>query len=345
MSWLQLRLAITPEQAERLEDELLELGAVSVTFMDAEDQPIFEPDLGTTPLWSNTHLLALFEADTDSDTLIRHLKLLHQGELPAHELEQIEDQDWERSWMDNFHPMQFGKRLWICPSWRDVPDPSAVNVRLDPGLAFGTGTHPTTALCLEWLAAADLTGRHVLDYGCGSGILSIAAAMLGYAPITAFDYDPEAVRVAAENFEINGWADDAIALSVEDVTEYEASDYDVVAANILGHILRANCQRIVSYVRPGGYLMNIAMASAPPQAGAEIFERILTAPTGLAATSAPTVVPSGKTNDAEPNPPFTIALSAPVPAPAVPALSMLPPVPIASTVRPPSVSINPPRQL
>ena len=149
MSWLQLRLAITPEQAPALEDQLLELGAVSVTFMDAEDQPIFEPDLGTTPLWSNTHLLALFEADTDSEALLQHLRLLWQAELPAHELEQIEDQDWERSWMDNFHPMRFGQRLWIVPSWHAAPEPDAVNLLLDPGLAFGTGTHPTTSLCLQ----------------------------------------------------------------------------------------------------------------------------------------------------------------------------------------------------
>ena len=123
MSWLQIRLAITPDQAETLEDQLRELGAVSVTFMDGEDQPIFEPDLGTTPLWSNTHLLALFEADTDADALLAHLQLLRSGELPEHQVEQIEDQDWERSWMDNFQPMRFGQRLccllYTSPSPRD----------------------------------------------------------------------------------------------------------------------------------------------------------------------------------------------------------------------------------
>ncbi|MGN0924140.1 50S ribosomal protein L11 methyltransferase, partial [Ectopseudomonas mendocina] len=144
MPWLQVRLAITPEQAETYEDALLEVGAVSVTFMDAEDQPIFEPDLGTTPLWSHTHLLALFEADTDETALIAHLQLLCGGSLPEHHVERIEDQDWERSWMDNFQPMRFGRRLWIVPSWHAAPEPEAVNLLLDPGLAFGTGTHPTT---------------------------------------------------------------------------------------------------------------------------------------------------------------------------------------------------------
>src|SRR5690606_15788161 len=179
MPWLQVRLAIAPEQAETFEDALLGVGAVSVTFMDAEDQPIFEPDLGTTPLWSNTHLLALFEGDTDALNLVAHLELLLGGPLPEHQIEQIEDQDWERSWMDNFKPMRFGRRLWIVPSWHDAPEPDAVNLLLDPGLAFGTGTHPTTALCLQWLDAQELNGVEVVDFGCGSGILAIAALLLG----------------------------------------------------------------------------------------------------------------------------------------------------------------------
>ena len=125
MSWLQIRLAITPDQAEALEDQLLDLGAVSVTFMDAEDQPIFEPDLNTTPLWSHTHLLALFEADTDPDSLLAHLQLLRGGELPEHQVEVIEDQDWERSWMDNFQPMRFGRRTWIGPWDHALPEDAA----------------------------------------------------------------------------------------------------------------------------------------------------------------------------------------------------------------------------
>ena len=163
MSWLQLRLAITPEQAEPMEDLLLGLGAVSVTFMDAEDQPIFEPDLGTTPLWQHTHLLALFEADTERQSLIDQLQQLWRQPLPEHQFEDIADQDWERSWMDNFSPMRFGQRLWIVPSWHEAPEPDAVNLLLDPGLAFGTGTHPTTALCLEWLDGQPLQGEIVVD--------------------------------------------------------------------------------------------------------------------------------------------------------------------------------------
>lgn len=165
MPWLQVRLAISPEQAETYEDAFLEVGAVSVTFMDAEDQPIFEPELNTTPLWSHTHLLALFEGGTEAASVLAHLELLTGSPLPEHHSEVIEDQDWERSWMDNFQPMRFGQRLWIVPSWHAAPEPDAVNLLLDPGLAFGTGTHPTTALCLEWLDGQDLKDCNVLDFG------------------------------------------------------------------------------------------------------------------------------------------------------------------------------------
>ena len=212
MSWLQLRLAITPEQAPTLEDQLLELGAVSVTFMDAEDQPIFEPDLGTTPLWSNTHLLALFEADTDPEALLQHLRLLWQAELPPHELEKIEDQDWERSWMDNFHPMRFGERLWIVPSWHAAPEPDAVNLLLDPGLAFGTGTHPTTSLCLQWLDAQQLQGKTLIDFGCGSGILAIAGLLLGAEHAVGTDIDIQALEASRDNAQRNQVADDRFDL-------------------------------------------------------------------------------------------------------------------------------------
>lgn len=252
MSWLQLRLAITPDQAERLEDELLELGAVSVTFMDAEDQPIFEPDLGTTPLWSNTHLLALFEADTDSQSLIQHLKLLHQGELPAHELEQIEDQDWERSWMDNFHPMRFGQRLWIVPSWHAAPEPEAVNLLLDPGLAFGTGTHPTTALCLQWLDGQQLENKQVIDFGCGSGILAIAALLLGASHALGTDIDVQALEASRDNAQRNQIVDESFSLYLPQDMPQEPAD--VVVANILAGPLVSLAPQLASLVLPGGLI-------------------------------------------------------------------------------------------
>jgi len=252
MPWLQVRLAITPEQAPELEDQLLELGAVSVTFMDAEDQPIFEPDLGTTPLWTHTHLLALFEDDTDGDSLLAHLALLRGGQVPDHQLERIEDQDWERSWMDNFQPMRFGRRLWIVPSWHEAPQPEAVNLLLDPGLAFGTGTHPTTALCLEWLDGQPLGGCSVLDFGCGSGILGIAALLLGAASARGTDIDPQALEASRDNAGRNGLAADAFPVYLPADLPQEPAD--VVVANILAGPLVELAPTITALVKKGGRL-------------------------------------------------------------------------------------------
>ncbi|WP_457788981.1 50S ribosomal protein L11 methyltransferase [Pseudomonas sp. PL-6] len=252
MPWLQVRLAITPEQAETLEDALLEVGAVSVTFMDAEDQPIFEPDLGTTPLWSHTHLLALFEADTDETALLAHLQLLCGGALPEHQLERIEDQDWERSWMDNFQPMRFGRRLWIVPSWHAAPEPDAVNLLLDPGLAFGTGTHPTTALCLEWLDGQELADCSVLDFGCGSGILAIAALLLGAPQAVGTDIDPQALEASRDNANRNGI--DPARFPVYLPADLPQQPAEVVVANILAGPLVSLAPQISALVRPGGRL-------------------------------------------------------------------------------------------
>ena len=252
MPWLQIRLAITPDQASELEDQLLELGAVSVTFMDAEDQPIFEPDLGTTPLWTHTHLLALFEDGTDGQAVLAHLRLLRDGELPQVHVERIEDQDWERSWMDNFQPMRFGRRLWIVPSWHDAPQPDAVNLLLDPGLAFGTGTHPTTALCLEWLDGQLLAGCRVLDFGCGSGILGIAALLLGAESALGTDIDPQALEASRDNAGRNGLPAEAFPVYLPE--QLPQQPVDVVVANILAGPLVQLAPTITALVKPGGRL-------------------------------------------------------------------------------------------
>ncbi|MCP1607095.1 50S ribosomal protein L11 methyltransferase [Pseudomonas citronellolis] len=252
MPWVQVRLAITPEQAPTYEDALLEVGAVSVTFMDAEDQPIFEPDLGTTPLWTHTHLLALFEDGTDEAALLAHLQLLTGGELPQHQVEVVEDQDWERSWMDNFKPMRFGRRLWIVPSWHEAPEPEAVNLLLDPGLAFGTGTHPTTALCLEWLDGQELAGDTVLDFGCGSGILAIAALLLGARQALGTDIDPQALEASRDNATRNGI--DPALFPVYLPADLPVDQADVVVANILAGPLVSLAGQLTSLVKPGGRL-------------------------------------------------------------------------------------------
>ncbi len=237
MAWIQIRLNSTNECAEAISDFLEELGSVSVTFMDSQDTPIFEPLPGETRLWGNTDVIALFDAETDMNpilTALQESQLLESGF--AYKIEQIEDKDWEREWMDNFHPMKFGKRLWICPTWREIPEPDAVNVMLDPGLAFGTGTHPTTALCLEWLDSLDLEGKTVIDFGCGSGILAIAALKLGAKSAVGIDIDPQAILASRNNAEANGVADRLqLFLSDDKPVDLKA---DVVVANILAGPLK-----------------------------------------------------------------------------------------------------------
>ncbi len=253
MAWIQIRLNSTDRKAEQISDYLEEIGAVSVTFMDSQDTPIFEPLPGETRLWGNTDVVALFDAETDMAQILRLLRQeKHLDENTAYKIEQIEDKDWEREWMDNFHPMRFGKRLWICPSWREVPEPDAVNVMLDPGLAFGTGTHPTTALCLEWLDSLDLRGKTVIDFGCGSGILAIAALKLGAQSAVGIDIDPQAILASRNNAEQNGVADRLrLFLSDEKPSDLKA---DVVVANILAGPLKELYPLISQLVKPHGVL-------------------------------------------------------------------------------------------
>ncbi len=253
MAWIQIRLNSTDRKAEQISDYLEEIGAVSVTFMDSQDTPIFEPLPGETRLWGNTDVVALFDAETDMAQILRLLRQeKHLDENTAYKIEQIEDKDWEREWMDNFHPMRFGKRLWICPSWREVPEPDAVNVMLDPGLAFGTGTHPTTALCLEWLDGLDLRGKTVIDFGCGSGILAIAALKLGAQSAVGIDIDPQAILASRNNAEQNDVADRLrLFLSDEKPSDLKA---DVVVANILAGPLKELYPLISQLVKPHGVL-------------------------------------------------------------------------------------------
>lgn len=248
-----MKINTTGAQAEELGDALTENGAVSVTFQDSHDNPVFEPLPGETRLWGDTDVIGLFDAETPMPEVIKSLErhpLLNQGF--HYKIEQIEDKDWEREWMDNFHPMRFGQRLWICPSWRDVPDPNAVNVMLDPGLAFGTGTHPTTALCLTWLDGLDLTGKTVIDFGCGSGILAIAALKLGAAKAIGIDIDPQAIQASRDNAQRNG-VSDRLSLYLPHQQPDNLSA-DVVVANILAGPLRELAPLISILPVTGGHL-------------------------------------------------------------------------------------------
>lgn len=275
MPWIQMKMNTSGAQAEELGDALIENGAVSVTFQDTHDNPVFEPLPGETRLWGDTDVIGLFDAETDMVDVIaglEHHPLLGSGF--HHKIEQIEDKDWEREWMTNFHPMRFGQRLWICPSWRDVPDPNAVNVMLDPGLAFGTGTHPTTALCLTWLDGLDLAGKTIIDFGCGSGILAIAALKLGAAAAIGIDIDPQAIQASRDNAERNGVSDRlSLYLPHQQPDNLIA---DVVVANILAGPLRELAPLISVLPKRGGHLglsgVLASQASGVCEAYADLFE-------------------------------------------------------------------------
>ena len=269
MSWLQLRLDTEPAAAARLEDALLAAGAVAVTLEDNADEPVLEPGVGETPLWRQTRLTGLFPADADMDAVVAGLDPALTGDA-APRVEILEDKDWTREWMQHYQPMQFGPRFWVCPSWLEPPDPDAVNLLLDPGLAFGTGTHPTTALCLGQLAEALAGGERVVDYGCGSGILAVAAAKLGAGPVLCVDNDPQALVATADNAARNDVARDDLTIALPD--GYDAAPWagrcDLVVANILAGPLLELAPVITGFLRPGGVLLLSGLLAS--QAGALI---------------------------------------------------------------------------
>ncbi len=253
MPWIQLKINTEEEHAEKIGEMLSANGAQAVTFMDAKDTPIFEPELGKVTLWPRTQVIGLYDAEFDMQGVIARLEKANVlGEGFKYKLDQLEDKDWEREWMDNFHPMQFGDRVWICPSWCDVPDPNAVNIMLDPGLAFGTGTHPTTSLCLQWLDKFDVQDKVVVDYGCGSGILAIAALLLGAKEAIGIDIDPQALIASKANAERNGVADKLKLYLPEDQPTLEA---DLVMANILAGPLGELRPAITDYCKAEGHLV------------------------------------------------------------------------------------------
>jgi ribosomal protein L11 methyltransferase len=257
MNWIQIRAQVAPAAIEALEEGLLAAGAVAITMEDGADQPLLEPDLGTTPVWDNTVITGLFESDTDTKeaTLITKnvFTTLCSNEFPLLNIDFLENEDWTRKWIENFKAISFGDRLWICPSWCAPPEPDAVNLMLDPGLAFGTGTHATTALCLRWLDQADLIGKTVIDYGCGSGILGIAAILLGAERVIAVDNDPQALQATLLNAKRNKVATKKIEVFFpENCPDVNA---DIVLANILAKPLYALAETLVNFLPVSGQLV------------------------------------------------------------------------------------------
>jgi ribosomal protein L11 methyltransferase len=231
MAWHQISVITDETTAPQLADYFSELGAVSVTYTDAEDEPVYEPAIDQTKIWSNTQVTALFEMNADPDvvqTLVFNQFIGSPLETWVYEL--LQDQVWERAWMEHFKPMKFADKLWVCPTGQEQSDADTVCMTLDPGLAFGTGTHPTTALCLEWLASHDLRDKVVIDFGCGSGILAIAALLLGARHAHAIDIDPQALTATQYNAEKNQVQDRISYYLPEQFVPFKAQ---VVVANIL----------------------------------------------------------------------------------------------------------------
>lgn len=278
MPWIQAIIEVPSEQTNELEDLLMAIGAQAVTMRDAADQPIYEPKLGTTPLWSTVTLIALFDAEQPLEVQMKQLAALYESEyeqaFPSYKLELVEDKDWVREWMDTFKPMPFGKRLWICPSWLEPEDPAAINLKLDPGLAFGTGTHATTSLCLKWLDQADLQNKTIFDFGCGSGILGIAAMLLGAKSLVGIDIDPQAILASNENTERNQVDESKVSFHLpEDAPQVKT---EIVLANILAGPLVELKDSILSYLLPGGHLVLSGILASQAQTVASAYEQTCT---------------------------------------------------------------------
>lgn len=269
MAWLQLHVPARQEDCARIEHALEKMGATAVTLSDAADQPLLEPAPGTTPLWQEVVVSALFGADQDEQTLRGELRH-HLGSLAEQaRFDCLEDRQWERAWMDGFQPMRFGTRLWVIPGESTPPEPDAVNLHLDPGLAFGTGTHETTALCLEWLENEPLQERSVLDYGCGSGILAIAALLLGAREATGCDLDPQALTASEDNARRNG-----VSRQLHCCLPAEVPDkiHDVIIANILAGPLCDLAPTLAGHARPGTRLVLSGILAEQADSVARAYE-------------------------------------------------------------------------
>lgn len=252
MSWLQFSIEVSSNRVELVSEAFTAVGALSITVLDAGDEPLLEPLPGETPLWSNSRVVALFGADVNVED-VKHAveEALPDGCMNL-KMDSLEDCDWSSTWRDSFHAMQFGAHLWVCPTGESVPDADAVVVQLDPGLAFGTGTHATTALCLEWLDANKPDGKQVIDYGCGSGILAIAACKLGADQVTAVDIDPQALQATRTNAAAN---EVARKCNVQLAGDLIAAQVDLVLANILANPLIELADTLGKLIRPGGCMV------------------------------------------------------------------------------------------
>lgn len=257
MPWLELRFVCAEREAEAYSDALMEAGALSVSVEDADantaaEQPLFgEPGMAIeNTAWKRNVVVALIDTDADAPAIAQEAAdAIGLAEVPAYTVKEVADQDWVRLTQSQFDPIRISDRLWIVPSWHEPPDPNALAIRLDPGLAFGTGSHPTTRLCLQWLDAHIKGGESVLDYGCGSGILAVAAAKFGARPVIGTDIDPQALVSSRDNAQAN-----EVTLDIRGTDALTGITADVVVANILTNPLKVLAPALVGHVKPGGRL-------------------------------------------------------------------------------------------
>ncbi|HBD7285077.1 TPA: 50S ribosomal protein L11 methyltransferase [Legionella pneumophila] len=249
--WFQLKIEHCPnDKIEEITEELEEYGALSITLTDKNDNPVLEPEPGTTPLWPEVIIHALF-AQAEEAQYVREQLVAKRPSLHC-SLELLADKNWERAWMDDFRPQRFGNRLWVCPTWLPPPEPDAVNLILDPGLAFGTGTHATTSLCLTWLEQADLKNKSIIDYGCGSGILSLAAIKLGAKHVYAVDIDNQALQATQSNAHANHITESQLSISSPEALQ---NPVHLIIANILLAPLISLKERFHQLLPSGAHLV------------------------------------------------------------------------------------------
>ncbi len=251
MAFYELTVQVSQTTSEKIDDLLSDAGAVGVTFADAKDSPIYEPKPGEMPLWNFIKITGLF----DDERLLDQASLkLHNDHPQLEQLKtQLQDQIWERVWMDHFKPIQFGQNSWVIPDGYDIIDPTAKNLILDPGLAFGTGTHETTALCLKWLDLHDVAGKCLVDFGCGSGILAVMALLHGAEKVICVDIDDQAIQATRQNAEKNGVASGIQVVNPENV--HSIKNQDGIMANILAEPLMAFCDDFHQMLKPDGFIV------------------------------------------------------------------------------------------
>ena len=255
MKWLQIHITVDQAQVDFTETLLGSLGAVSVTLDDAENQDLLEPLPGETPLWNKVIVTGIYAEEEGEEIDVDALLTFITAQMPEAPLrhEFIEDQAWERTWMDAYEPIQIGEKYWIVPEWMTPPEADAVNIKLDPGLAFGTGNHASTFLCLQWLGQTDVKDKIVIDYGCGSGILGVAALLLGAKKVYATDIDPQAVLATQQNAELNGVLDKLyVGLPEEFNAELQNEKADVFVANILAGPLMMLAEEFSTLIKSEG---------------------------------------------------------------------------------------------